>query len=275
MERNEYERIIKMVADGDYDAAVAEANSLLSSGDRTAYELLSDINVAMYQMSGERQYLSEAKKHIDSAEAEGIKLSTKKFALLLAMGDQAAAKKVVEAETDEQERLFLDALFMLEQQDIEGARNSLERLIGMGPQTSEPYIVYAKVLYSSGEYQKAIGMLRDAAERLPEGFHKAEAAREFERISTLYLAKDESMKIGVFSMENGKWVLINSDDFEPKSPEEFLGLIGLGMNEGGHLMMVIPRDKKLLGLVKDDFLGMMPEGVDYRDLDFMLAQMND
>jgi tetratricopeptide (TPR) repeat protein len=273
MERNEYERIIKEAADGEYDTAMYEAKARLEGGDNAAYELLSDINVVMYQMSGEKKYLANARGYIDKAESEGIKLSTKRFAILLGMGDHAAARKLVDSETDEQTRLFLESLLLLEQQDVDAARKSLERLIAMQPQASEPYIVYSKVLYSSGEWAKAIELLRDAAERMPESFRKAEVAREFERISTLYNAENKSMEIGLFGIENSKWVLLNTDDFEPKSPEEFLGLIGLGMNENGHLMIVIPKDEKLLDLVKGDFLGMMPEGVDYRDLEFMLAQM--
>jgi tetratricopeptide (TPR) repeat protein len=275
MERNEYESIIKTVADGEYDSAVAKARSLLDAGDKTAYELLSDINVVMYQMSGEKKYLSNAREYVDHAEAEGIKMSTKRFAILLAMDDQAAARRLVEKETDEQTKLFLEALLMLERQDIDAARKSLEQLIATEPSASEPYIVYSKVLYSSGEYAKAINMLRGAAERMEENFHKAEVAREFERISTLYNAKNRGMKMGLFGIEHGKWVLINIDDVEPKSAEEFLGLIGLGMNENGNLMLAIPNDEKLLDLVRDDFLGMMPEGIDYRDLEFMLAQMKD
>jgi tetratricopeptide (TPR) repeat protein len=275
MERNEYERIIKEAADGEYDTAMYEAKARLDGGDKAAYELISDINIVMYQMSGERKYLANAREYVDRAESEGIKLSTKRFAILLGMGDSTAARKLVENETDEQTKLFLESLLLLEQQDMDAARKTLERLIAMEPQVSEPYIVYSKVLYSSGEYEKAIGLLRDAAERMPESFHKAEVAREFERISTLYNAENKSMEIGLFGIENGKWVLLNSDDFEPKSPGEFLGLIGLGMNENGHLMIVIPKDAKLLDLVRDDFLGMMPEGVDYRDLEFMLAQMRD
>ncbi len=275
MERNEYERIIKEAAGGEYDTAMYEAKARLEGGDKTAYELLSDINIAMYQMSGEKKYLINARDYIDKAESEGIKLSAKRFAILLGMGDQAAARKLVGNETDEQMKLFLESLLLLEQQDIDAARKSLERLIAMGPQMSEPYIVYSKVLYSSGEYAKAIGLLRDAAERMSESFHKDEVIKEFERISMLYNAENKAMKIGLFGIENNKWVLLNSDDFEPKSPEEFLGLIGLGMNENGHLMIVIPRDERLLDLVKNDFLGMMPEGIDYRDLEFMLAQMKD
>lgn len=275
MERNEYERIIKEAADGEYDTAMYEAKARLEGGDKAAYELLSDVNVVMYQMSGDKKYLANAREYIDKAESEGIKLSTKRFAILLGMGDHAAARKLVDNETEEQTKLFLEALLLLEQQDIDAARKSLEKLIAMQPQASEPYIVYSKVLYSSGEYKKAIELLRDAAERMPESFHKDEVAKEFVRISTLYNAENKSMEIGLFGIENGKWVLLNSDDFEPKSPEEFLGLIGLGMNENGHLMIVIPKDEKLLDLVKGDFLGMMPEGVDYRDLEFMLAQMKD
>jgi tetratricopeptide (TPR) repeat protein len=275
MERSEYERIIKAVADGEYDSAMAEAMSILDSGDKMAYELISDINVVMYQMSGERKYLATARESADLAEAEGIKMGTKRFAILLAMDDRAAARRLAEKEEDKQTKLFLEALLMLERDDVDNARKTLEQLIASEPASSEPYIVYSKVLYSLGEYAKAIAMLRDAAERMPESFHKAEVAREFERISRLYNAGNRGMKVGLFGIENGKWVLINVDDFEPKSAEEFLGLIGLGLNENGNLMISIPKDEGLLDLVKEDFLGMMPEGVDFRDLDFMLAQMKD
>jgi hypothetical protein len=108
----------------------------LEGGDTVAYELLSDINVVMYQMSGEKKYLVTAREYIDKAESEGIKLSTKRFAILLGMGDHAAARKLVDNETDEQTKLFLESLLLLEQQDIDAARKSLEKLIAMQPQAS-------------------------------------------------------------------------------------------------------------------------------------------
>ena len=114
MERNEYERIIKEAAGGEYDTAMYEAKARLEGGDKTAYELLSDINIAMYQMSGEKKYLINARDYIDKAESEGIKLSAKRFAILLGMGDQAAARKLVGNETDEQMKLFLESLLLLE-----------------------------------------------------------------------------------------------------------------------------------------------------------------
>ena len=274
MERGDYERIMKKAATGSYDAAMAEAKAMLDAGDKGAYEALSDINVITYHLGGERKYLSLAKDYLNQAGRDGIDVSEKKFSLLIATGDFAAAKRMSENETDEKKRLFFESLLMLEKQDVDGARKSLERLIAMEPETSEPYLVYAKVLYSTGEYRKAIDILRDAAERLPESFHKAELAREFERISTLYNAKDNGLLIGLFGIENNKWVLLNEDDFSPGSPEEFLGLIGMGMNESGHLMVVVPKDSSLIELVKDDFLGMMPEGIDSSDLEFMLAQLS-
>jgi len=273
MERREYERIVKLVVDGGYDQAVTDAEELLSKGDSDAYELLSDVNVAMYEMSGDKRYLRRAKDFLDLAEEHGINTSTKRFSILLGMGDLASASRVAENERDMMVRMFLEAMLLLEKQDTEGAKGKLEKLISYSPNRSEPYIIYSKILYSEGEYEKAIEALKNGTDSITDELHKTEIGEEYLRITTLYNAKDRELLVGSFSLENAKWVLVKSDTTIARDPDEFLNMVGIGMEENQHIIIVMPRRVELFELVKDDFLGLLSEGVDYRDFEFMVAQL--
>jgi tetratricopeptide (TPR) repeat protein len=273
MERREYERIVKLVIDGNYDRAVVDAESLLANGDNDAYELLSDVNVAMYEMSGDKRYLSRAKENLDNAEANGINTSAKRFSILLGMGDFVSAGRVVENEKDMMVKMFLEAMLMLEKQDTESAKKKLEKLISYTPNRSEPYIIYSKILYSEGEYEKAIEALKKGTDSITDELHKTEAGEEYLRITSLYTTQERELLVGTFSLENAKWVLTKSDSIVAKTPDEFLNMIGIGMNENQHIIMVMPKNDSLFELVKDDFLGLLPEGVDYKDFEFMVSQM--
>jgi len=273
MERREYERIVKLVVDGGYDQAVTDAEELLSKGDSDAYELLSDVNVAMYEMSGDKRYLRRAKDFLDLAEEHGINTSTKRFSILLGMGDLASASRVAENERDMMVRMFLEAMLLLEKQDTEGAKGKLEKLISYSPNRSEPYIIYSKILYSEGEYEKAIEALKNGTDSITDELHKTEIGEEYLRITTLYNAKDRELLVGSFSLENAKWVLVKSDTTIARDPDEFLNMVGIGMEENQHIIIVMPRRVELFELVKDDFLGLLPEGVDYKDFEFMVAQL--
>ncbi|MCX6774128.1 MAG: hypothetical protein NTY68_03990 [Candidatus Micrarchaeota archaeon] len=273
MERREYERIVKLAVDGNYGSAIENAEALLEKGDNDAYELMSDVNVAMYEMSGDKRYLARAKENLDKAEENGINTSAKRFSILLSMGDFVSAGRVIEKENDMMVKMFLEAMLMLEKQDTESAKKKLEKLISYSPNRSEPYIIYSKILYSEGEYKKAIEALKKGTDSIDDELHKTEAGEEYLRITTLYNAENRELLVGTFSLENAKWVLIKSDSIKAKTPDEFLNMIGMGMNESQHIIMVMPKSDALFELVKDDFLGLLPEGVDYRDFEFMASQM--
>jgi hypothetical protein len=47
----------------------------------------------------------------------------------------------------------------------------------------------------------------------------------------------------------------------------------MGFNETHQIILVRPKNDSLFELVKDDFLGLLPEGVDYKDFEFMVFQL--
>ena len=274
MKIEEYQSILKMANEGKYNEALEKSNEFVKNNDMKAYELLSDLHILIYEHSGLKDYLKKAKDYLNLAEKNGLNVSVKKFFLLLHDRNKKSIEKFIEDEKDIQIKNFLKSLVLLEENKIDKAKELLQQLAIVKPKINEYYIVYYKILFSEKEYEKALNILRTGIENISDEFIKYDLSAEYFKINYLLNVNNKNLIMGLYAIENNRWILMKTNQIETKSIDEFINLIGIDVNDRNHMILVIPMDKKLFDMIKLDFFSILPEKINKKDFEYMVAQIN-
>ena len=244
--------IFNLIKERKYKEALDIIEEELKKEDKEAYILSAEIYYMMYLDTGYEAYLHKAKERL-----EKINDKERLFSLYLMLGEYDKCKEIID-KVEGKEKEFLNALLLFE---VEGDYSNIKKLVDDKVNIPDVYIIYSKILYQEGRYEKALEVLK-------KGFSVTKNKEVKKELNLLKnLLNVENPIILKCSFKDSK--LVSKELIHCKSVFEFIDMIGVSY-EGDIINLLIPYSSKLLDDIKDRLINLFHEGINMNEIEEMM-----